>query len=74
VSQWRISVDGSRCIGSGLCAATAPATFRLVGATAEPVAELATPDAAVTEAAQMCPVEAVTVRDGTTGQLVSPAD
>jgi ferredoxin len=72
VESWRISVDGSRCIGSGLCAATAPEYFRLEGKVAKPVVEQAAPDEAIRDAADCCPAEAIEVRDAVTAALVAP--
>jgi len=55
VSGWRLSVDAGRCIGSGLCASTAPRHFRLEGRVSQAVAELVEPDEAVRDAADFCP-------------------
>lgn len=72
VGQWRLSVNPDRCIASGLCAATAPEHFRLAGAHAEPVAELADPQEEAADAAESCPVEAITVREAATGLVIAP--
>ncbi|BAJ26074.1 MULTISPECIES: ferredoxin [Kitasatospora] len=68
-----VAVDRARCIGSGLCARTAPADLVLGpdgrSAPARPDSE---PSEELTEAAEMCPVEAITVRDAATGELVAP--
>jgi ferredoxin len=69
--QWTLSVDAGRCIGSGTCAGTAPRHFTLVGGTSVPVAERVEPDDDVMAAADLCPVTAITVRDGD-GHLISP--
>lgn len=61
--QWRVSVDATRCIGSGLCAASAPRHFTLQGSHATAVQDLVDPDEAVTDAAECCPVEAITVEE-----------
>lgn len=72
VSGWRLSVDPDRCIGSGVCAATAPAYFRLAGATSCPLSEVVDPDEVVRDAAESCPSEAIAVRDTGTGELIAP--
>nr|MDT0661359.1 ferredoxin [Micromonospora sp. DSM 115978] len=63
-ANWRIEIDPGRCVGSGSCAGLAPAHFRLVDGYATPVTE-------VVDAADFCPVEAITVRDSA-GDLVAP--
>ncbi|PZM89991.1 MAG: cytochrome [Actinobacteria bacterium] len=69
--QWRISVDGRRCIGTGICAGAAPRHFMLVDAVSTPLAEQVTPDEAVLDAAHSCPMEAITVRDAA-GRIIAP--
>jgi len=61
--QWRVTVDASRCIGSGLCAASAPRHFTLQGPYATAVGELMDPDEAISDAAECCPTEAITVEE-----------
>jgi ferredoxin len=55
-------VDRSVCIGSGLCAATAPEGFRLDAARqSHPVRAEADASEALPAAAEGCPVEAITL-------------
>ncbi|MCP9212629.1 ferredoxin [Streptomyces sp. HD1123-B1] len=74
--RWRIEVDRGVCIGSGLCASTAPDGFRLDTARqSHPVAAEADASEAVLAAAEGCPVEAIAIRlqrDG--GEQVFPPD
>ncbi|MFE1318242.1 ferredoxin [Kitasatospora phosalacinea] len=71
--QLVVAVDRSRCIGSGLCARTAPADLALgPDGRAAPVRPATAASAELTEAAEMCPVEAIAVRDATTGEVVAP--
>ncbi|GAA1612661.1 ferredoxin [Catellatospora bangladeshensis] len=70
--QWRVAVDRDRCIGSGLCAGTAPEHFQLVDKKSTPLRELVEPDEAVSDAADCCPVEAILVTDAATGDTVAP--
>jgi ferredoxin len=70
--RWRLRVDAGRCIGSGMCAGTAPNHFRLTSGVSTPLHELTEPDQAVLDAAEQCPVEAIMVLDETSGQLVTP--
>ncbi|MFJ5927017.1 ferredoxin [Kitasatospora sp. NPDC092948] len=68
-----VTVDQARCIGSGLCARTAPDALTLAAnGRAAPLGPTATPSDALTEAAEMCPVEAIAVRHATTGELLAP--
>ena len=70
--SWRVTVDRGRCIGSGLCAGTAPGRFRL-GETqrSSPVRAVTEPDDAIRDAALSCPVEAIRLTDAETGEPVA---
>ena len=68
---WRIAIDQSRCIGSGLCAGAAPAYFRLEGEHSVPLRAEIEPDDVVRDAAEFCPVEAIQVRDAA-DNLIAP--
>ncbi|MFD7734225.1 ferredoxin [Kitasatospora phosalacinea] len=69
-----VTVDRTRCIGSGLCARTAPADLSLApDGRATPARPDTAASAELTEAAEMCPVEAIAVRDAATGELIAPA-
>ncbi|MFC4148775.1 ferredoxin [Micromonospora mangrovi] len=61
--QWRLHVDPTRCIGSGICAGVAPRHFVLVDGLSRPVEEQVAPADAVLDAADSCPMEAVVVSD-----------
>ena len=71
--QWRVSVS-SDCIGSGVCAGTAPKHFRLVGGYSEPIAVEVEPDEAVLGAAESCPMGAILVSEAATGKVLAPED
>jgi ferredoxin len=70
--RWRIEVDRSICAGTGLCVGTAPGRLRLEGGRARPVEEVVEPDQTLTDAAETCPMEAITVRSLTTGEVLAP--
>ena len=70
--EWRVSVDPHRCIGSGICAGTAPEHFQLVDGHSTPLADLVAPAEQVTDAAESCPVEAILVRDAADDRLIAP--
>ncbi|MEV4535924.1 ferredoxin [Asanoa sp. NPDC049518] len=68
--MWNVEVS-SECIGSGVCAGTAPRHFALgPDGRSRPLASLVEPDDAVLGAAASCPVEAITVTDADTGAPV----
>jgi ferredoxin len=68
---WRVTVDATVCIGSGVCAGSAPGRFRLDTAQrSTPVHALTEPDERIRDAAFSCPVEAITLTDAVTGEPV----
>ncbi|MET7804067.1 MULTISPECIES: ferredoxin [Micromonospora] len=62
-TEWRLHVDPTRCIGSGICAGVAPQHFVLVDGLSRPVAERIAADESVLDAAESCPLEAIVVSD-----------
>ncbi|QIS08713.1 MULTISPECIES: ferredoxin [Nocardia] len=68
--QWRIEVDRGTCIGSGMCTGIAPDHFTLVDGRSAPISQ--TPDDAVLDAAESCPVEAILVRAAESGAILAP--
>lgn len=71
---WRVEVDASVCIGSGMCAGIAPDHFRIVGNRSEPVNARVGQDDLVLDAGENCPVEAILVRDDRTGAVLAPGE
>jgi len=69
--HWRITVDRETCLGSGLCAASAPGHFRLDDGRSRAVREDVEPDDAVLDVADTCPAEAITVDDAA-GHRLAP--
>jgi ferredoxin len=66
-----VAVDRDACIGSGICAGTAPARFALDGGRrSHPVAGESEFDELIVDAAASCPMEAITVLDADTGEPV----
>lgn len=60
----RVSIDSDKCIGSGMCALTAPAVFTQDDdgyGVVLPGREGGEGDSLLKEAARSCPVQAVTV-------------
>ncbi|MEU5785244.1 ferredoxin [Micromonospora lupini] len=73
-TAWRIGVDERRCIGTSICAGTAPEHFRLVDGLSTPLADVVAPAEIILDAADSCPVEAITVRDTTDDRLIAPQE
>lgn len=61
---WTVRVDTGLCMGSGICAGTAPEVFALEDERARPRTERVAAHERVLEAADMCPAQAITVHDG----------
>ncbi|MEU8584917.1 ferredoxin [Streptomyces abikoensis] len=74
--RWRVTVDRTRCVGSGQCAGVAPGAFRLDATTrrSHPVTEETAPADELLAAAECCPVEAVAIRVLGTGEAVFPPE
>ncbi|SNT00261.1 ferredoxin [Asanoa hainanensis] len=65
--MWNVEVS-SECIGSGVCAGSAPRHFALgADGRSRPLATPVDPDDAVLGAAASCPMEAIGVSDAGTG-------
>jgi ferredoxin len=73
-TAWRIGVDARRCIGTSICAGTAPEHFRLVDGLSAPLADIVPPAEVILDAAESCPVEAITVRDAADDRLIAPEE
>jgi ferredoxin len=70
--MWRVRVN-SDCIGSGSCEGIAPNRFVLgEDNRSHPVSDEIEPDDAVLDAVASCPMEAISVVDTETGQIVEP--
>ncbi|GGV14927.1 ferredoxin [Streptomyces spectabilis] len=73
--RWHVEVDRSVCIGSGMCAGLAPDGFALDSARQSHPRRAET-DAAeqILEAAEGCPVEAITITLLGSGEVVFPPE
>ncbi|WP_433549531.1 ferredoxin [Streptomyces sp. CA-294286] len=73
--RWHVEVDRSVCIGSGMCAGTAPDAFRLDTARqSRPTPADRDAAADVLAAAENCPVEAIAITLRETGGTVFPPE
>ncbi|MFP6635308.1 MAG: ferredoxin [Dehalococcoidia bacterium] len=69
----RVSVELDKCVGNAMCETYAPKVFVLNDDRQSTVADSnADPEDAVMEAAQDCPVSAITVIDDETGETLFP--
>ena len=72
---WRLRVDRTRCAGTTICASTAPGRFEIGDdGQSRPTGEIVAPDDEVMLAAQLCPVEAISVSLAATGEELFPAE
>lgn len=71
--RWNAAVDPHTCVRTGLCAATAPGEFDLDDSGQGRAAPGSLPATqSVREAAESCPVEAITLTDAATGARIFP--
>ena len=71
----RIAVDHERCVGNATCLATAPSTFAHDANRQSVVVDRdGDPEAAILEAARLCPTGAITVEVAETGQRLFPPE
>ncbi|MFD7711225.1 ferredoxin [Streptomyces sp. NPDC059785] len=73
--RWHVEVDRSVCIGSAQCVHQAPDAFRLDAAMqSHPAAAETDAEERVLEAAEGCPVEAITITLQGSGEPVFPPE
>jgi ferredoxin len=73
MAKLSITVNKTRCIGSGDCVETAPAVFQLdADGKSEVVNASGAGDSVIVSAARSCPVKAITVVDEAGVQLFPP--
>ncbi|GAA1995919.1 hypothetical protein GCM10009838_71020 [Catenulispora subtropica] len=74
-TKWRVTVDTDLCIGSGGCVLRAPDGFELDAARQScPRHEVMASSEAVLDAAENCPVEAITIVEEESGRAVFPPE
>lgn len=59
--QVRVTIDGSRCVGSGTCVGMAPGLFRLEEGLAQPILAVVGTSVDLLDAVASCPVEAISI-------------
>jgi ferredoxin len=69
----RVRVDHLLCVGNAMCETYAPNVFRLnEDRQSEAVNPEGDPEAQILEAAENCPMSAITVEDADTGEQLFP--
>jgi ferredoxin len=68
----QVEIDYSLCANSQACVYTAPGTFRVEGDKTIVVDPAGDDESAIVDAAVMCPMQAISVRDAETGDDVRP--
>jgi ferredoxin len=69
----KVHIDPAVCIGNGMCREVAPQSFKREDGGQSTAVSGPTDDAeAILEAAEVCPVGAITVHDAETGECLYP--
>ncbi|MGW6837419.1 ferredoxin [Streptomyces sp. NPDC054949] len=68
--KWTVRADRQLCMGSGMCAAVAPEVFTMEDEHASVRTPETDEDARVLDAADICPAQAITVREA--GTVIAP--
>lgn len=72
-SRYRIAVDRDTCVGTGMCTAIAANFFQMDEQyRSQPLQDTVDADDTVIEAAECCPMEAITVLDDATKEQLAP--
>ncbi len=72
--QYDVVVDRDTCIGSGMCRNTVPGVFTADTGGKTVATSPVAADEDVLDAAETCPVEAITVTDHTSGAVLAPEE
>jgi ferredoxin len=77
MTGWKVMVDQNACTGSGMCLGVAPGHFEFgPDRRSRPRAALVDPDgaaaAAIADAAECCPMVAITIVDADSGRQLIP--
>ena len=75
IEKLKVRIDRDECIGDGLCADEAPATFEMDDDAKACVKEDSTDSReTILDAARSCPTDAISVEDKDTGEKLHPED
>ncbi|MEU5085261.1 ferredoxin [Streptomyces sp. NPDC021356] len=71
---WRVRVDEKACMATGICAGVAPGRFQVRDGASHPTSETAAPAPELVDAAESCPMEAISVTHRATGARIAPEE
>jgi ferredoxin len=72
--KWRLNVDRAICAGTGACTALSDAFALGPDYKSSPTKEVSKTDPLLLSAARACPVDAISIVDIETGELVYPSN
>ncbi|GGK59661.1 MULTISPECIES: ferredoxin [Streptomyces aurantiacus group] len=73
--RWKVTVDPRVCVRTGLCAASAPTEFKLdEQGQGRATSETLPASEEVLEVAESCPIEAISIVDADTEEVVFPPE
>ncbi|MEU3980916.1 ferredoxin [Streptomyces sp. NPDC026672] len=73
--DWRLKVERSRCVGSTICVSTAPGVFAMDAEGQSRAERESVPaEERVMRAAELCPLEAISIIDGASGRELFPGE
>lgn len=67
--KWSLEVDRRRCVGNAMCVAVAPEHFAITDGKSAPLTAQVGPSDEVSEAFEMCPMSAITIRDAAGNEI-----
>jgi ferredoxin len=70
--RWKVTLDQGMCVSSGQCAATAGQWFEITAQGTRTVQDELDPDDDVIDAAEGCPVRAISVVNAADGTVLAP--
>jgi ferredoxin len=70
--RWKITLDQRTCVSAGQCAATADQWFEITAHGTRPLEDELDPNDDVIDAAEGCPVGAISVVNAADGTVVAP--
>lgn len=70
--MWKLEIDKHACMGTGMCEGTAPDYFKVLEGKSHALRTEIEPDTRASDAAEICPVEAIRVKLAATGEVLAP--
>ncbi|GAA2659924.1 MULTISPECIES: ferredoxin [Actinosynnema] len=73
-TTWTVAVDRAACIGTGVCVSTSPEHLEIRDGKVSARATETGPAQYLLDAADMCPMAAITVTETATGRVLAPEE